>query len=154
MSGSLTLLPGEEICLESPKVALTLTNLRVCHRYTFIVDPQLDSITLESVASVGLRTISWLWMLFVAGGLMLMAILVAQMPYGTGGDAAGGLALLGVVFIILYFATRRRYIIVESHGSFQMLVPSRDLSLDECYFMIHAIQRAKLEFLNKLPQEP
>lgn len=89
-------------------------------------------------------------MVIAAGVFLLLALLAAQMPYGTGGDTAGWMALLGVVFIILYFVTRRRYIMVESYGGYQILVPSRDLGLDECYFMIHSIQRAKLELLNKL----
>lgn len=154
MSGSLSLLPGEEVCLESPKVALTITNLRVCHRYTYLVDPQFDSITLEAVASVGLRTISWLWMLVAAGALLLLALLAVQVPYGAGNNAAGWLSILGLGFIALYFITRQRYIVVESDGGFRMMVPTRALTLDECYYMIHSIDHAKLEFLHILPLKP
>jgi hypothetical protein len=154
MAGLNMLLPGEEIYLESSKLPLTLTNLRVLHRYSFLVDAQFDSITLEAIASVGLRTISRLWMLFLAGILLLMSLWVSQQGTTESSNAAGGLAFVGVVFIGLYFATRRRYIIIESNGGFLMQVPSHILPLDECYFTIHAIDRAKLEFVHNMPPHP
>ena len=154
MSGSFTLLPGEEIYLESPKVPLILTNFRVCHRFIHFPDPQFDSITLESIASTGLRTFSHLWLLILAGLLFLLALGIAQQPFGEGNNAAGQLTLIAVVLVVIYFLTRRRSIVVESAGSFLMRVPAHALSLEECYFMIHAIDRAKLEFLQKLPEQP
>jgi hypothetical protein len=154
MSGSFTLLPGEEVYLESPKVPLTLTNFRVCHRYIYYPDPQSDSITLEAIASAGLRTISRPWLLIIAGLLFLLALAAGQQPYGTGNSPAGFLTFLAVVLVVIYFLTRRRTIVVESAGGFLMQVPARELSLDECYFMLQAIDRAKLEFLAKLPQQP
>lgn len=154
MSSSLTLLPGEEIYLESPKVAMVLTNFRVCHRYTHYPDHQYDSITLEAIASTGLRTRSWLWLLILAVVLFLIALAVAQQPYGAGTNAAGGLVVIAALLVVIYFLTRSRNIIIESAGGWMMHVPASSLSLDECYFMIHAVDRAKLEFLRKLPEQP
>ena len=154
MSGSFTLLPGEEIYLQSPKVALLLTNFRVCHRYELYPDPQYDSITLEAIASTGLRTVSWTRLLIFAALLLLIAIAVAQQPDGSGNNAAGFLALLAMLLVVIYFLTRKRRIIIESAGGWMMQVPASNLSLDECYFMIHAVDRAKLEFLHKVPQQP
>ena len=154
MSGSFTLLPGEEVYLESSKVPLTLTNFRVCHRYIFYPDPQYDSITLEAIASTVLRTISRLWLLISAGVLFLLALAAGQQPFGRVNSAAGFLTFVAVGLVVIYFLTRRRTIIVESAGGFLMQVPARELSLDECYFMVQAIDRAKLEFQAKLPQQP
>jgi hypothetical protein len=154
MSGSFALLPGEEVYLESLKVPLILTNFRVCHRYTYFPNPQVDSITLEAIASTGLRTISWPRLLIIAGVLFLIALAVAQQPFGVGNDAAGVLTGIGALLVVIYFFTRLRSIVVESAGGFLMQVPARDLSLDECYFMIQAIDRAKLEFLEKVPEQP
>lgn len=154
MSGSFTLLPGEEVYLESPKVALLLTNFRVCHRYEQFPDPQYDTITLEAIASTGLRTRSWTRLLIIAALLFLIAIAVAQQPYGAGNNASGFLTMIAVGLVVIYFLTRKRRIIIESAGGWMMHVPASNLSLDECYFMIHAIDRAKLEFLHKVPPQP
>lgn len=153
MTGSFTLLPGEEVYLESPKVALLLTNFRVCHRYEVYPDRQFDSITLEAIASTGLRTISWPRLLIIAALLFLSAIVVAQQPYGTGNNTASFLALIGALLIAIYFLTRCRKIVIESAGGWMMNVPATSLSLDECYFMVHAVDRAKLEFLHKVPEQ-
>ncbi len=134
MSGSFTLLPGEEVYLESVKVPLIITSFRVCHRYRYFPDPQHASITLESIDSTGLRTFSQPWLLILAGLLFLMT-------------------LIAVVLVVIYFLTRRRTIVVESAGSFLMKVPVRQLSLEECYFMLQAIDRAKLEFLEKVAEQ-
>jgi hypothetical protein len=147
MAGSLTLLPGEEVCLESNKVSLQLTNLRVCHRYTLFPDPQFDSITLDAVASTGLRTFSRPLLLVIAAILILSAI-------NLNSDLSGSLYFFGFALIVAYFVTRRRKIVVESSGGFLMRIPAGDLSIDECYFMIHAIDRAKMEFLQKVPKQP
>ncbi|MCS5691296.1 hypothetical protein NZK33_04755 [Cyanobium sp. FGCU-6] len=154
MSGSFTLLPGEEIYLQSPKVPLLLTNFRVCHHYKVYPDQQFDSITLEAIGSMGLRTVSWPRLLIIAAVLFLISIAVAQQPYGAGNNAAGFLALIGVLLVLIYFLTRKRKIVIESNGGWKMHVPANKLSLDECYFMIHAVDRAKLEFLHKVPEQP
>lgn len=146
MSGSLNLLPGEEVYLESAKVALQLTNFRVCHRYTYFPDQQFDSITLDAVASTGLRTLSRPILLVIAAILILLAI-------GFSNNGSTGLVLIAAVLVAIYFATRRRSIVVESAGGFLMSIPARDLSMDECYFMIQAVDRAKLEFLLKIPRQ-
>lgn len=74
MFGSLPLLPGVDVCHESSKVALQLTNLRVCHRYRYYPDPQFDSITLDAIASTGLRTQSRPVLLIIAAILILLPI--------------------------------------------------------------------------------
>ena len=147
MSGSLTLLPGEDVCLESTKVALQLTNLRVCHRYTYFSDPQFDSITLDAVASTGLRTLSRPFLLILAGIFILLAIVLNN-------SGSGWIVFIAAVLVAIYFITRQRNIVVESTGGFLMRIPALDLSMDECYFLINAIDRAKLEFLQKVPQQP
>jgi hypothetical protein len=154
MSGSLTLLPGEEVYLESSKLTLQLTNLRVCRRYDLYPDPQFDSITLEAIASTGLRTRSHPGLLFLAAVLLLIAIAASQQPFGTGNNAALFLLGIGALLVVIYFITRKRNIIIESSGGWMMHIPAKRLSLEECYFMLHAIDRAKLEFLHKVPQQP
>jgi hypothetical protein len=153
MAGSLTLLPGEEIYLESAKVPLQITNFRVCQRTTIFTNPQLESITLEAIASVGLRTVSWPWLIVLAGILLLLALLLTQLPYGTGNIIAGGSLFGAVLLVVLYFATRERNLYVESMGGSRMWVACKALSLEECCYMINAIHRAKLEFLRRLPGE-
>ncbi|WP_219903817.1 hypothetical protein [Aphanothece minutissima] len=152
MAGSLSLLPGEEVNLESAKVSLQLTNYRVRHRFQIASDPQLDSITLDAVASTGLRVISKPGLLAIAAILLLVA-LVAGASQGAGSGLAGFLLFLAACFVAAYFLGRRKSIAIESTGGHCMLVPALSLTLDECYFLINAIDRAKLEFLKgELPQ--
>ncbi len=146
MAGSLSLLPGEEINLESAKVSLQLTNYRVRHRFFVFSDPQLDSITLDAVASTGLRVISKPGLLVIAGILLLVALMSGG-TLGTGNGLTGFLLFLAVCFVAAYFLGRRKSIAIESKGGHCMLVPALSLTLDECYFLINAIDRAKLEFL-------
>lgn len=126
---------------------LHLTNLRVCHRYTYYPDPQFDSIVLEAIASTGLRTISWPWLLGVGGVFLLIALLLAQDQTGMVSGMSGGCFVLAVLFIAGYFLSRKKYIVIESKGGFLMRVAAKDLTLDECYFMINSIDRAKVAFL-------
>lgn len=153
MAGSFSLLPGEEINLESAKVSLQLTNFRVRHRFFIFSDPQLDSITLDAVASTGLRVISKPGLLVLAAILLLVALAVNGLPFGAGSNAAGAIVVFAVLLAIAYALGRRRSIAIESKGGHCMLVPALNLTLDECYFLINAIDRAKLEFLKgELPQ--
>jgi hypothetical protein len=154
MSGSSTLLPGEEIFLESAKLSLRLTNFRVCHRSTVFPNPQFVSLSLEAIAAAGLRTVSWLWMLVVAGILLVLALVLAQLPFGVGNPFAGALLFLAILFVILYFVTRERSLFIESMGGYRILVPCKGLSLEECSSMVQAIHRAKLYFLRRLAREP
>lgn len=60
---------------------------------------------------------------------------------------SGGCFVLAVLFIAGYFLSRKKYIVIESKGGFLMRVAAKDLTLDECYFMINSIDRAKVAFL-------
>lgn len=122
------MLPGEEVYLESSKVPLQLTNYRVCHRYTFFPDPQFDSITLEAIASTRLRTISWLWLLAVAGFFLLVGLLLAQDQTGMAAGVRGTFFFLALLFIAAYFLSRKKYLLIESKGGFLMRVPAKDLT--------------------------
>lgn len=154
MSSSLSLLPGEEINLESSKISLQLTNFRVRHRWSFLADQQLDSITLDAVASTGLRTYSKPGFLLAAAVLLLLAFGAASLPYGAGNGLSGGLILFALLLVGAYFLSRRRVIVIESAGGFSLRVPVLNLTTDESYFLINAIERAKLEFLRGELHQP
>lgn len=147
MSGSLALLPGERVNLESSRVSLQVTNYRVRHRFYVLSDLQVDSILLDSVASTGLRVISKPGLLVIAGLLVLSALLATGLPDGIGNGVTGVLFFFAVLLVLVYFLGRSKSIAIESTGGYLMLIPAEKLSLDECHFLLNAIDRAKLEFL-------
>jgi hypothetical protein len=147
MSGSLALLPGEKVNLESSRVLLQVTNYRVRHRFYVNSAPQVESILLDSVASTGLRVISKPGLLVIAGVLVLVALLATGLPADIGNGVAGVLVFFAVLLVLVYFLGRSKSIAIESTGGYLMLVPAVNLTLDECYFLLNAIDRAKLEFL-------
>jgi hypothetical protein len=147
MSGSLALLPGEKVNLESNRVSLQVTNYRVRRRFYVLSDLQVESIPLDSVASTGLRVISKPGLLVIAGVLVMVALLATGLPAGMGNGVTGVLFFFAVVLVLVYFLGRSKSIAIESTGGYLMLVPAEKLSLDECHFLLNAIDRAKLEFL-------
>ncbi|MDO8789193.1 MAG: hypothetical protein Q7J42_14070 [Sulfuritalea sp.] len=138
MSNKIALLPGEHVVMSSDNDILILTNKRV--RYDSVVWGQsnLIGITLSSVASCGLVTKSFPFLLIFA----VFALLVA---FNQSGGPQWGLLLAAAVLVVAYFVTRKAVISVASKGGQEILVPTKGMNREAILGFIEAVEREKLK---------
>ncbi len=138
MSNKIALLPGEQIVTSSDNDILVLTTKRV--RYDSIVwgRSNLISITLNAVASCGLITRSFPFLLILAA----IAIVAAFTQRGGG---VWGLLFVAMVLVAAYFLTRKAVISVASNGGQVILVPTKGMNREAIIGFIEAVEREKLK---------
>lgn len=138
MSNTITLLPGEQIVTTSKNGILTLTTKRV--RYDSVVwgKSNLISITLNSVASCGLVTKSFPFLL-ILGAIAFMASFTQH------GESFWVMFAIATVIVVSYFFTRRAVISVASNGGEAILVPTQGMKREAIISFIEAVEREKLK---------
>ncbi|MFM2408639.1 MAG: hypothetical protein RL358_1381 [Pseudomonadota bacterium] len=138
MSNKIALLPGEQVVLSSDNDVLTLTNKRV--RYDSVVWGQsnLIGITLGSVASCGLITKSYPFLLILAAVAVLAGV-------SQGSGSMWGLVFVAAIFVVAYFVTRKAVISVASNGGQEIFVPAKGMNREAIIKFIEAIEREKLK---------
>ncbi len=138
MSSTIALLQGEQVVTSSDNGVLTLTTKRV--RYDSVVwgRSHLVSITLGSVASCGLVTRSYPFLL-ILGAIAFLA------SFSQRGGGFWGLLIAAAVLIAAYFFTRKAIISVASNGGDSILVPTQGMKREAIVSFIEAVEREKLK---------
>jgi len=136
------LLPQEKLLLESNNKTLKLTTHRVRQETRASGRAQIKSIMLEELASCAVTRSSnpllivLAIVLLIAGGLVSLNI---NEPHGV----IGGI-VLGLLLLLLYFATREQYLSLASAGA-TIRVNTRGMKLEAVSDFVDAIEQAKNE---------
>lgn len=135
---NIALLPGEQVVLSSDNDVLTLTNMRV--RYDSVVWGQsnLIGITLGSVASCGLITKSYPF-------LLILAVVAVLAGVSQGSGRMWGLVFIAAIFVVAYFVTRKAVLSVASNGGQEIMVPTKGMNREAIIKFIEAVEREKLK---------
>lgn len=140
----MSLLEGEHVLKSSDKDLLRLTNYRVTFNAAASGASKHISIPLDAVASCGLVTRSYPWLLLAAGICVIAALFQNQ------SGAAVGLLVVAAAFVGAYFITRSAVITVSSNGGESIVVPARGMSHEQIAPFLDAVLEAKLRFSNRL----
>lgn len=134
----IALLPGEQIVLSSDNDVLVLTNKRVRYDFTSWGQSNLIGITLDSIASCGLITKTFPFLLILAA----VAVLAA---FTQRGSEMFGLFIVAAVLVAVYFFTRKAVISVASNGGQEILVPTKGMARDAVIKFVEAVEAEKLK---------
>ena len=135
---------GEKTILSSDNGVLSLTNYRVKFDAKALGAAKYVSISLDNVSSCGLVTVSNPVLLAIAAICAIVAIAAPDM------GARLLLALIGVAFVVGYFATRSGVITVSSTGGEGITVPAKGMNREQILSFVEAVTEAKLRFVGKL----
>lgn len=137
MGNGIEMLPGERVVLSSDEDILVLTNLRVRFSERASGSEQVVSITLDSVASVGLASSS-------SPILLILAAIAAVAGFAAGEQLLMVMLVAAAILVAAYFLTRKKVISIASSGGRQILAPATGLGMDACMKFINGVEREKL----------
>lgn len=140
---SINLLAGERVIITSDNELLTLTNKRVRFAEKAAGRSSLVSITIDSVASCGLVTRSYPFL--IAAGVIAFAVGIFIQEE----NVRIIMCLSGLVLAISYLATRSAVLQISSNGNSEITVPARGMARDQIVEFIDAIENEKIYFLNR-----
>lgn len=138
MSPAIVLLPGEQIVTTSDKNILTLTTKRVRFNSSRMSSSNFISITLESVASVGLVTKSFPLLLLLAG-------VSAIGFFSQQGDVQWAFLAAAIFMVVAFALTRNAIISIASNGGETILVPARGMNRESILEFLDGVEREKLK---------
>ncbi len=145
MSNNIALLTEERIVTSSDNDVLVLTTKRVRYDSVTWGRSNLISITLGSVASCGLVTRSFPFLLILAAIAVVAAFMLPLLGLGLPGQALGILSVVVVGLIVAYFLTRKAVISVASNGGQTIMVPTKGMDREAIIGFIEAVEREKLK---------
>lgn len=139
----MNLMPNESVLLESQGKCLILTTHRVRYQAETFGNAAVRSIMLEELASCALVHSSNIIFLVLAGISLVLGLLVAA----TGDRMEGAFvigAILAIVFVIAYFASRRQVLALASAGA-TIMVNTQGMKLEVAKQFIERTEAAKNE---------
>ncbi len=139
--GSVNLMPGEKVLLESEAGTLVLTTHRIRHQTESFGYARIISIMLEELASCAMVRTSYplflvLGALCAAGGLLItVANRANAAPLGLG-------LVLALIFVVLFLASRQEIISLASAGA-TIRVSTRSMKSGAATDFLDAVEAAK-----------
>lgn len=134
------LLPNETLLLESDTQTLKLTTHRVRYESRHGGEVEIRSIMLEELASCEvMRSAKPILLVLAAVCLLLGGLAAAQNSQS--GALLGGV-IVGLIFVVLYFATRQQFLVLASAGA-SIHVNARSMKLETLRGFVDAVENAK-----------
>jgi len=137
MSQKISLVPGEQVVMSSDREVLTLTTKRVRYDSELVGRSVFVSITLDSVASCGLKTKS-------SPILLLLGAVAVYLAFTQGAALEGVFASVAVILGLAYLITRRKLICIASKGGQSILAPARGMNRKSVIEFLEAVEQEKL----------
>ena len=123
--------------MSSDNDSLVLTNKRVRYDESVWGQSKLIGITLDSIASCGLVTKSYPW-------LLVLAVIALLAALNQNGPTQGAFLGAGVALIIVYFVSRKAVISIASSGGQEIVVPAKGMKREAIVKFIESVEREKL----------
>jgi len=136
------LLPGEQIILQSEPKSVTLTTFRIRSEHDTTGSGEVISILLEEVASCALKRSSRPVFLVLAALSFLASFMIASGTYNGPSIIFMG-AIIGVIFVVLYFTTRRQLLEIASAGAV-IRKNAVGMKMETAIDFIDAVEEAKI----------
>ncbi|EHO40471.1 hypothetical protein Calab_0833 [Caldithrix abyssi DSM 13497] len=143
MNHKYNLLPDEQVILESDNKILTLTNKRIRYDYEKMGGSDFISITLDSVSSCGLETKSYPVFLVLAF-ISMFGVFVLE------SDGKIFAFVLFLLFIFIYFITRKAFFIISSNGGQNIQLPASSMSRSAIIEFLETVENEKIKYLEKV----
>lgn len=144
------LLKGEELISQSANNVVTLTTHRIRYNATNSSQSHLVSMMLEKVSSCETRYQSWPVLLVLGAVAILLGAFSLQR---LGGPEVPGLAIVvGLVFIVAYFTTRKHIVSIASDGGSRIGFVTTGLKREAVVAFVNGIEKAKNERVERLHQ--
>jgi hypothetical protein len=146
------LVPGERVLMTLERTPLVLTNYRVKFDTRGIGNSLYQSIPLDAISFCGFMTnsqpMTLVFALLLVGvgtaGVFVPNTLKDSVLFGT------VLLLVGVAFLIIYFATRSAELVIRAMCGEQIAIPSHDRKRERVIPFMEAVLEAKLRFNRKI----
>lgn len=135
-----SLFEGEEILLSSGDKAITLTNKRLRQNESSAGRVHITSIHLEKISSVEIHFKSWI-LILVLGILLLIGGVIGLIQADK--NVSTGAFILGGIFIVIYFITRRHLITVASDGGAKINIIAKGMKRENVLDFVNKIENAK-----------
>ena len=134
----LTLFPDEKIVTQSSEGEVTLTTHRICYEYKEWGRSYNQSIILEHITSCENNNTTQVWMLIIG----VLAFLGGIFAAGKDMDVFWALALIALVFGLLYWFTRRNVVIISSPST-KMLIKVLQMKKEDVLSFINKVEQTK-----------
>lgn len=134
------LLPQEKLLLESDNQTLKLTTHRVRYEARAGGEMQIKSIMLEELASCAVTRSSQPILIVLAVVCLLIGGVVSAQNNQPPAIIAG--AVIGLIFVALYFGTRQQFLALASAGT-TIRVNARGMKVETIRGFVDAIEGAK-----------
>lgn len=137
------LLEDEKIITQSGGGSITLTNHRIRFFEKQSGKAHILSILLDKVASVEIiyksKSIFWiLGILSIIGGLFFW--------FQEDPEPSWTFLLLGVILVIVYFATRKHFVVITSDGTSKISFQTTGLNTNDLIAFLDKLEKARLTF--------
>jgi hypothetical protein len=136
------LIPGESILQYSDSGLITLTTHRIRCQNSVWGESNFISIMLEKISSVEVVGNSYP-MLLIAGILIGIVGLFITFNQQEGNEGAILAIVIGLVFIIAYFVTKKTICIISSDGGNKMVFRTEGMNIESLIDMVDKIELAK-----------
>ncbi len=134
----LTLFPDEKIVTQSSEGEVTLTTHRISYEYKEWGRSYNQSIMLEHITSCENNNTTQVWLLIIG----VLAFLSGIFAAGKDMDVFWSLALVALVFGLLYWITRRNVVIISSPST-KMQIKVMQMKKDDVLSFINKVEQTK-----------
>lgn len=135
-----SLFEGEEILLSSDDKTITLTNKRLRQNESSTGRAHITSIHLEKISSIEIHYKSWVLILILG---ILLAIGGSLLLTQGESELSTGAYILGGIFVLIYFITRRHLITVASGGGAKINMIAKGMKRENVLDFVNRIENAK-----------
>lgn len=139
------LFEGEEIITESGDKVVTLTNKRVRYHASSAGQAHIVSIMLDKISSIEVHYSSQWIVLFLSIALMLAGV-VTGLSNERQGQLGMGLAVFGVVLLLIYLFTRKHIVSIASDGGAKINFETKGMKRESVLDFINKVEKAKNKF--------
>ncbi len=138
----INLFPGEKIITTSNANVVTLTTHRVCYEEKSGSRLNYQHIMLEHISSTEVAGTNYVWMLVVAIIFLLWTVFNAGSEYKQDETIMTGAAT--IIFVILYFYTKRYFISISS-SSCKIRINASKMSIEGISHFLNKVEETQNE---------
>jgi len=143
------LISGESILQYSDNGLITLTTHRIRYRNTIWGESNFISIMLEKISSVQVVGISYPMVLIIGIIIGLFGLFLAYGQQGKNEEGSVSI-VIGVLFIIAYFVTKRHVCVIASDGGHKIVFRTENMKTETLIDMMDKIELAKNNRISQL----
>lgn len=137
------LLDGETILTQSDKNIVTLTNKRIRYHDKAFGRAHINGIMLENIGSIEAHFTSSVLLLILGIVAILAGLFIATVSNNDNDASMGLLAIfVGVVFVILYFFSRKYFLTIYSNGQGKINFEAKGMKKEAILDFINKVEKA------------